>query len=64
MRHRPAWATDAIDLERPAAARMCDHYLDDLHLHDLHLYGLHLHLHDLGGDVTRSSGPAAVGLRA
>ena len=27
MRHRPAWAPDEIDIERPAAARMYDYYL-------------------------------------
>ncbi|HEV2635810.1 MAG TPA: SAM-dependent methyltransferase [Actinocrinis sp.] len=27
MRHRPAWAPDEIDIERPSAARMYDYYL-------------------------------------
>ena len=27
VRHRHAWAPDAIDIERPAAARMYDYYL-------------------------------------
>jgi hypothetical protein len=31
VRHRPAWAPDAIDLERPAAARMYDYYLGGSH---------------------------------
>lgn len=31
MRHRPAWAPDEIDMERPAAARMYDYYLGGSH---------------------------------
>jgi hypothetical protein len=27
MSHRPAWAPDDIDIERPAPARMYDYYL-------------------------------------
>lgn len=31
MRHRPAWAPDEIDIERPSAARMYDYYLGGSH---------------------------------
>ena len=31
MRHRPTWAPDEIDIERPAAARMYDYYLGGSH---------------------------------
>jgi hypothetical protein len=31
VRHRPAWAPDDIDIERPAAARMYDYYLGGSH---------------------------------
>jgi S-adenosyl methyltransferase len=31
VRHRPAWAPDEIDIERPAAARMYDYYLGGSH---------------------------------
>jgi S-adenosyl methyltransferase len=31
VRHRPAWAPDEIDLERPSAARMYDYYLGGSH---------------------------------
>lgn len=31
MSHRPAWAPDDIDIERPSPARMYDYYLDGSH---------------------------------
>lgn len=31
MTHRPAWAPDDVDIERPAPARMYDYYLDGSH---------------------------------
>ena len=31
MQHRPVWAPDEIDIERPAAARMYDYYLGGSH---------------------------------
>ena len=31
VRHRPTWAPDEIDIERPAAARMYDYYLGGSH---------------------------------
>src|SRR5258708_4115149 len=31
MEHRPAWAPDDVDIERPSAARMYDYYLGGSH---------------------------------